>query len=214
MIERRLEDHLTDFYRCQELSPQKLLELRALGENRRISRKKATVHAPLLWSRPRVLLHRRVAAAAFLLLLGAFYLGRIFRPASLGVLTADALARSIGSEIAMNHRKQLNLEFSAGDYATLQAQMSKLDFALAPPSNPAASSLHVVGARYCSIQGQLAAQIRARDPAGTVYTLYETKLTDKLRTVAGEVKAEGVRIRLWSEKGLFYGLAVNESQSN
>ena len=100
------------------------------------------------------------------------------------------------------------------DYAGLQSQMSKLDFAPAPPSSPAGSSLHVVGARYCSIQGQLAAQIRARDPAGLVYTLYETKLTDKLRGVTGEVKADGVRIRLWSENGLFYGLAVNESQSN
>jgi hypothetical protein len=114
----------------------------------------------------------------------------------------------------MNHKKQLDMEFLAEDYSTLQAQMSRLDFALAPPSNLAASSLHVVGARYCSIQGQLAAQIRARDPAGFVYTLYETKLTDKLRAVAVEVKTDGVRIRLWRENGLFYGLAVNESQSN
>jgi hypothetical protein len=113
----------------------------------------------------------------------------------------------------MNHKKQLEIEFSAADYAGLQPQMSKLDFALAPPSSAVAAPLHVVGARYCSIQGQLAAQIRVRDPAGLVYTLYETKLTDKLSPVAGEVKADGVRIRLWKENGLFYGLAVNEPRS-
>jgi len=214
MIDQRLEDHLTDFYHRQELRPQKLTELRALREDRRTSREKASVHAPVLWSWLQVLLHGRVATAVFLLLLGAFYLGRISYLGTRGGPTPDALARSISREIAMNHKKQLDMEFLAEDYATLQAQMSKLDFALAPPGNPAASSLHVVGARYCSIQGQLAAQIRARDPAGFVYTLYETKLTDKLRAVAVEVKADGVRIRLWSENGLFYGLAVNESQSN
>lgn len=214
MIEMRLEDHLTDFYNRQELRPQKLTELRSLTEGWGTTHEKATVGLTALWSWSRTLSGGRVAAVVFLLLLGAFYLGRIWRLTLPGEMRGGVLAQSIGREIAMNHRKQLNLEFSARDYATLQAQMGKLDFALAPPSNPAASSLHVVGARYCSIQGQLAAQIRARDLAGTVYTLYETKLTDRLRAVAGEVEAEGVRIRLWSENGLFYGLAVNESQSN
>jgi hypothetical protein len=213
MIEKRLEDHLTEFYHRQDLRPQKLTELRALSRDRRMSREKPTVHGPVVWSWPKVLLHGRLAAAVVLLLLGLFYLGRSSRPAPRGELTADVLAQSIGREVAMNHKKQLDLEFSGRDYAALEAQMSKLDFALATPSSPTTSQLHVVGARYCSIQGQLAAQIRLRDPAGLAYTLYETRLTNKLHAVAGEVKTEDVRIRLWSEKGLFYGLAVNEPQS-
>ncbi|HJY84533.1 MAG TPA: hypothetical protein VKK81_26060 [Candidatus Binatia bacterium] len=214
MIEEQLEAHLIDFYHRQELSPQKLIALRALGEDRGRSHEKARLHPPALSNWRQMLVHGGVAAAVLGLLLGVFYLGTFPRSPLPGHLSADPLARSIGREIAMNHKKQLPMEFSAMDYAGLQSQMSKLDFAPAPPSSPAGSSLHVVGARYCSIQGQLAAQIRARDQAGLVYTLYETKLTNKLRGVTGEVKADGVRIRLWSENGLFYGLAVNESQSN
>lgn len=214
MIQTRLEDHLTNFYNRQELRSQKLTELRSLAEGWRTTREKPAMGAAPLWSWPRMLSAGRVAPVVFLLLLGAFYLGRNWRPMLPGEMSGGILAQSVSREIAMNHRKQLNLEFSARDYAALQAQMGKLDFALAPPSNPAASSLHVVGARYCSIQGQLAAQIRVRDSAGTVYTLYETRLTDKLRAVSGEVKTEGVGIRLWSEEGLFYGLAVNHSRPN
>jgi hypothetical protein len=160
-----------------------------------------------------MLVYGGAAAAALALLVGAFFLGRLPSGLLSGDLTTDPLARSIGREIAMNHKKQLPLEFSAGDYAGLQLQMNKLDFALAPPSSPATSEMHVIGARYCSIQGQLAAQIRLRDTTGRVYTLYETRLTDKLREVGGEVKAEGVRVRLWKENGVFCGLAVNEPQS-
>ncbi len=213
MIEKLLEDHLTDFYHRQDLRPQKMAELLALGENRWVRREKASVRTPPPWRWHQMLVHGRVAAAVFLLLLGAFYLGRISRPAAPGELTDNVLARSIGREIAMNHKKQLDMEFSAADYAGLRPQMAKLDFALAPPSNSTAAPLHVVGARYCSIQGQLAAQIRVRDSAGTVYTLYETKLTDRLNAVSGEVKMEGVRTRLWREDGMFFGLAVSERQS-
>lgn len=213
MITKHLEDHLADFYHRQELRPEKLAELRLLAEGWRATREKAGVDATAHWRGRRMLSVGGVAAVLFLLALGAFYLGRVLRRAPSDELTASALARSIGREIAMNHRKQLELEFLARDYVTLQIQMSKLDFALAPPSKGVTVPLNIAGARYCSIQGQLAAQIRARDPAGLVYTLYETKLTDKLRGAAGEVKSEGVEIRLWSEHGLFYGLAVNEPQS-
>lgn len=214
MTEKYLENHLTDFYHRQELRPQKLAELRALAEARGMDRQKASARAPAPQGWRRLLVQGRVAAALVLLIMGAFYLGRVLRPAPPEELAASALTQSIGGEMAMNHKKQLEMEFLAGDYAGLRPQMSKLDFALAPPGSAIAAPLHVVGARYCSIQGQLAAQIRLRDQAGLVYTLYETKLTDKLHRVAGEVKTEGVRIRLWKENGLFYGLAVNEPRSD
>jgi hypothetical protein len=210
MSEARLEDHLIVFYLQQELRPQKLAELRGLGE---IGHEEFRLRTRARSSRRPILVYGSLATAAFVLLLGAFYLGRFPSGPLSGNLTTDPLARSIGKEIAMNHKKQLPIEFSAEDYAGLQLQMNKLDFALAPPSSPATSELHVIGARYCSIQGQLAAQIRLRDSAGRVYTLYETKLTDKLREVGGEVRTEGIRILLWRETGVFCGLAVNEPQS-
>ncbi len=214
MNEMSVEEHLKDFYRHQELRREKLDELRALGDEKSPRRERENADETASWTWRQFVVHRRLVATIALLLIGAFVLGRISHPAASGDLNDAALARAIGREIAMNHKKQLNLEFAAADYASLQPQMSKLDFALAPPEDPAAARLQVIGARYCSIQGQLAAQIRARDRAGQVYTLYQTKLNDKLRSAtSGELKAEGVRIRLWRENGLFYGLAVNWPQS-
>ncbi len=214
MNEMSVEEHLQDFYSHQQLRPEKLAELRALGDETSPRRGRENADETASWTRRQFVVHRRLLAAIALLLIGAFVLGRISHPASSGDLNNAVLARAIGREIAMNHKKQLNLEFAAADYASLQPQMSKLDFALAPPEDPAVAQLQVIGARYCSIQGQLAAQIRAHDRAGLVYTLYQTKLNDKLRSAtSSELKAEGVRIRLWKEKGLFYGLAVNWPQS-
>src|SRR5262249_17805850 len=123
MIEEQLEAHLIDFYHRQELSPQKLIALRALGEDRGRSHEKALLHPPALSNWRQVLVHGGVAGAVLGLLLGVFYLGTFPRSPLPGHLSADPLARSIGREIAMNHKKQLPMEFSAMDYAGLQSQM-------------------------------------------------------------------------------------------
>lgn len=112
-------------------------------------------------------------------------------------------------EIVLNHNNQLREEVVARDYPTLQIQMSKLDFMLAAPLRLAEFKLDIVGARYCSIQGHLAAQIKLRDANGRRYTLYQTPAS---ATRAGirdyESVVEGVSVRQWIEGGVFFGLAT------
>lgn len=86
--------------------------------------------------------------------------------------------------------------------------MSKLDFVLTAPQQLPNTQLSVVGARYCSIQGHLAAQIKLEDSQGKHYTLYERSLIDTPTLPnQSEYRVDGIRVQAWREAGLFFGLA-------
>jgi len=111
-------------------------------------------------------------------------------------------------EIALNHKKQLAVEFLAARYADLRAQMDKLDFALAAPQRVEALELKITGARYCSIQGHLAMSIKLEDNNGKRNTLYERSLMDMPPVDSDEqYTIDDVLIRQWHEADLFVGLA-------
>ena len=125
-------------------------------------------------------------------------------------LRTYALQTVVAQEIALNHHKQLALEFQANNYQQLNTQMKKLDFQLVASANPALDTLTIIGARYCSIQGHLAAQIRLRDPQDQQYTLYQTTLP---RSMLSQLHAnqiiDNVEVTQWSENNTFYGLATH-----
>jgi len=82
--------------------------------------------------------------------------------------------------------------------------MSKLDFSLIHSKKSDIQNLQLLGARYCSIQGELAA---LEDKIGRTYTLYQSPVTDDLLGLkAGERVQDGLRLKLWREAGLFFGL--------
>lgn len=114
------------------------------------------------------------------------------------------------AEIAMNHNKRLNVEYPYQEYQKLQTAMDRLDFKLAPMIDlPGKFSL--LGGRYCSIQGKLAAQLKVKDIAsGNIATLYITPATDKLQKIANQqVVYDNVTIRMWQAGKNFYGLATD-----
>ncbi len=63
--------------------------------------------------------------------------------------------------------------------------------------------------RYCSIQAQLAAQLKLRHrPTGRLTTLYVTELTPGLKALPGVRRLfEDVTIEIWRQNGLLYVLA-------
>ncbi len=125
--------------------------------------------------------------------------------------TESTWALRAAQEVALNHKKQLGVEFSGTDYESLRTQMSKLDFVLAAPTRLQNAGLRLVGARYCSIQGHLAAQIKLQDDRGQEYTLYQTHLPSPVPTLAAEdYSVNSVRIQEWQEAGLFFALARSE----
>ncbi|MEM1182289.1 MAG: hypothetical protein AAGM22_28325 [Acidobacteriota bacterium] len=149
--------------------------------------------------------HRRrrlvVAVAAALLLFAA---AAVLRTAS----QARALGDRVAAEVAMNHKKDLDVEIAAATYPELGTALDKLNFALAAPSTKLADH-RLLGGRYCSIQAQLAAQLKVRDGAGQTATLYVTELTPPLEGLPGTRRQlDGISIEVWSEDGLLYALAT------
>lgn len=120
----------------------------------------------------------------------------------------DELASRVAEEIAMNHSKGLDVEYATGDLAELRRHMHKLDFALVESRRLQERGLTLVGGRYCSIQGRLAAQLSLQTATGDPVTLYQTALVDDLAVLPEHPEGtRGVRIELWNEEGVFFGLA-------
>lgn len=186
-LNRQLRQH----YLEQTLSTETLERLHAQAQ--------LTQQPPERWLR-----HRHNAAVAVVLTavaLWVFFGGFAESPQEWSIRAAQ--------EIVLNHNKQLREEVVARDYPTLQTQMGKLDFNLAAPVRLAELKLDIVGARYCSIQGHLAAQIKLRDANGRRYTLYQTPASSTRTGIHDYASVvEGVSVRQWIEGDVFFGLAT------
>ena len=116
-------------------------------------------------------------------------------------LVRATLADSVLREIAMNHQKGLAVEVAADRYDLVLEKLDRLGFSVRPSDAALLSGYELVGGRYCSINGGLAAQLKVRDrDTGSLLTLYVTDLTETLDGISlGERTFESVRIRLWTE---------------
>lgn len=150
--------------------------------------------------------YARIAAVAATIAL-ASWLGHVY------LVERDLTARVL-AEIAMNHKMGLSVEVAASDFATAGHALDRLDFPLRAPA-ALAPGLELLGGRYCSIQGQLAAQLKLRDAAsGAVRTLYAAKLGPELAGVLRTTAVhEGVKITLWDEGGVLFAYAADAEAS-
>ena len=117
-------------------------------------------------------------------------------------------------EAALNHHSKLEMDFTTNQLASLQASMSKLGFQLRLPSkvglsaNPE-SGFEIVGGRYCTIAGQLAAHLKFQSSDGRMVSLFMTDDDESLKVVdAGSLKfGEDLELSTFRERELFYVLA-------
>jgi RNA polymerase sigma factor (sigma-70 family) len=86
--------------------------------------------------------------------------------------------------------------------------LDRLDFDLEPTAVRLAG-LALVGGRYCSIQGQIAAQLKVVDPASKeILTLYVTRIDDELEQLAPlDERYEDLYMRCWRDGERFFALA-------
>lgn len=211
MNEKRLSEHLRQYYEGKRLPAGRLARLAAMAETAppvQENKDKAGCSPALSWLGLRTEYRFTVAAVLLVAFVGAFLLGRISWEGQDSVTVATNLTKVVAKEIALNHNKRLNVEFSARDYMELRKKMGKLDFPTIASVRLQRGQYQLVGGRYCSIQGQLAAQIKLKDNKGRVHTLYQTPDTNTLAGLAeGERQVDGLRISLWREAGLVFGLA-------
>jgi hypothetical protein len=161
----------------------------------------------------------RFALAAGLAVLGIFclwswWLIRADEPALLNP-NVDLIVE----EVSTNHLKMKSLDVTTSAMNELQNRMEQLDFAPKWPTRIASNNYRLVGARYCTLQGKLAAQIFLRSSDNIHVTLYQAgysrekfgALPDMTKKEAPVVRQQnGVSVHLWVESGLLMAMASSE----
>lgn len=212
MSREHLDHHIRRYYGSQEVDARVLDRLKRLAalEDSGPDSDSPVGRRAFGYTRGPSLGSRVVVAAAAVLGL-ALLPSILFEFGESGTGGVEALAASILREVALNHEKNLKVEFSAIGYSRLREQMGELDFALRSPQRVASGKLQVRGGRYCSIQGRLAAQIKLEDEHGRILTLYQTGFDERFSGLP-ELRTElnGVQVRVWREGNLLFALAGSE----
>lgn len=117
-------------------------------------------------------------------------------------------------EAAMNHVTKLQLDVEAGGLDSLQQGLSKLPFDIELPDNPVFAKLALLGGRYCTIHGNLAAHLKFSDPQSQQqYSLFVTPYADNLQSMQSDaVEMSGVEVNLWRENDIVYAMAKTVEQ--
>jgi hypothetical protein len=190
MNTEKIDDQIRDYYASQRPSPQTVARVKQMMR----------AGAPV---RPRRRLWIGVAAAV------AIVVTTLIWTAAHRVLPSpQQVAASVARQAAFGHNEKQELEFRVTTCAELQRKMRSLDFTLVEPAMMKEMNMRIVGARYATLAGEMAAQIVYVDSHGVPCTLYEVRSTDQLARIApGEHQIDGVRVAVWNEKGLVMVLA-------
>lgn len=182
---KKLEDNLKNYYLAKSLPKEKVDLLLSNSKLKRTS-----------------MSFGKVTIAAILIL------GLVFTFYS---YQNNSLEMRIIKEVAMNHNKQLAVEFAANDLSSLQSQLDKLDFSIILAQSLISDSYRLVGGRYCSIQGNLAAQLKVENTKkNRIETLYITNLSsDLIKIRSTDMSYNGANIKVWKNGGLLYAIASN-----
>ena len=89
----------------------------------------------------------------------------------------------------------------------LAVEMKRLPFAVRGPDRLPREGFRLVGARYCSLLGEPAAQMRLRGPDGAEATLYEIA-NWPFAVADGRMQIGEVAVRVWREGDRFFGWAT------
>jgi hypothetical protein len=112
------------------------------------------------------------------------------------------------NEAAMNHSTRLQLEFEGSTIVEIDQNMSQLPFKVQLPTE-FNRQYSVLGARYCTINGELAAHVKFIDrETDQQISLFMARSVDDLQEInATSEQVDGVNVSLWNESGLFYAMA-------
>ena len=195
-----LERRIKQFYKRQKLPADALVELKAIAEP-----KPVVVVSPAVRSFSRVYTY-----AAFTTVLLTLF--------SLSLFGFQRYSRaqhieSVAAEIALNHAKQFDTEFTSSSIANLSSEMNLLDFSPVHPQRLRHESFDMIGARYCTIDSAIAVQIHLED-GNEAFTLYEFREPDSfLNDREKVIEIDNIEVTLWQEGEVVMGLAKNIDRS-
>lgn len=117
---------------------------------------------------------------------------------------------TISKDIAYNHNSQLQMEVLSHELQTVQGRLNRLGFQLVSSNKLEEGKWQLIGGRYCNINGKIAAQMKLRNAESkAIYTFYQAKVPNEFINSLSdkETAIDGVKVKLWREKGLLMGLA-------
>lgn len=139
---------------------------------------------------------------------------------SIAVLTHQNILTSqrtdtVLREAALNHASKLKMDAEAQSLSELQVALAELPFTIKLPESPLFEKLAVVGGRYCTISGNLAAHLKLADPKTLQqYSLFLTPTADNLQSMKSpEVEISGVGVKLWHEDDVVYAFAQTKGSA-
>jgi len=200
-----LDQRLQDYYESQDLGPAKLAELReeaakSVAPDPRPLERESTGRSARV--------NRRGWLAAALVVFSASLVTLVIWQGSKSGEQGADVVRDAAKEIARNHHKRLDVEHRTEVYADLVAGMPRLDFSPIEPRRVHERGLRLLGARYCSIDGSIAAQMRLLDGEDRLLTLYQFRPTAAFEGLREHIEQiDGLEVEVWSEAGLICGLA-------
>jgi len=210
-INQSVNDLLNNF----ELSDVQLanfaqLEKDCLQPQTKSKPKQATINHSKMW----------LSLVASFLVMGLF-MGQFLGAGASKRLTSDEQLYAIAAEVSYNHLKFKPLEVAHSNLNQVTGYFNKLDFNPLASSQVAALSTNLIGGRYCSIQGNIAAQLRMEDDQGRISTLFESRYQAQDFNMLPNIEqgqaptvlyVDGQRVALWVEKGLVMALVSEADQ--
>ena len=178
------EDDLIDHFQSQKISNDKLYELIEQSHSSRNHR----------------IIGMAVAASIFLLSMFTLVHQNIMLS-----LRSDIVLR----EAALNHSTKLRMDSEAVSVADLQNELAELPFDIKLPESEFYQQLALVGGRYCTISGNLAAHLKLAHPeTDEQFSLFLTPYAGNMKNVGKpEDVISGVDVKLWREHDVIYAFA-------
>ena len=130
-----------------------------------------------------------------------------------------SMGDKIAYEVSKNHLKLKPLEISSDKLQDLNEYFTMLDFQLVNSSILNNPKWELLGGRYCTIQGNTAAQLRLKNTStGQIETLYQAPYfanqigkvpsIDKNQSPINEF-SKGMGVKIWIEKGVLFAITDN-----
>ncbi len=129
----------------------------------------------------------------------------------------------IAYEVSKNHLKLKPLEVKSNRLSEISNYFTQLDFKLVNTKILNDPNWQLLGARYCTIQGNTAAQFRLKNKqTGNVETLYQAPYYATQFNAVPIIEngqspieewAKGMGIKIWVEKGVLFALTDNNLQN-
>lgn len=148
--------------------------------------------------RQRWLMRSGLAAAALLVLISAWWMTR----------PAHAGAPEIAESVAAHHVLAQASTVTSPRISDVAAALDRLDFTIRLPTRADLPTWQLLGGRYCSIAGNIAAQLRLRATDGSEHTLYVTRRAGAVAAVPEfSTMIDGIAVRIWAESDLSFAWA-------